>query len=102
MALRHRLLSRQVREVPGLTGRGKTKVRMRRPVSYGPHVPQLIRLVRTPYGLSPGRRSTLDLGERGTEQRPVPAAPSPPFKRRRMTGDSGRTSALDASLGDFP
>lgn len=102
MALRHRLLSRQVREIPGLTGRGKTKVRMRRPVSYGPHVPQLIRLVRTPFGLSPGRRTTLDLGERGVEERPVPAVPSPPFERRRTTDDSGRTPAIDASLGEFP
>ena len=102
MALRHKLRSRQVREVPNLTGRGDSSVRMRRPVSFGPHVPQLIRLVRTPFRLDPGRSTSLDLGERGVGTRPNPELPPPPFARRRLRETTERTPEIDAALGVFP
>lgn len=102
MALRHKLRSRLVREVPSLAGRGDADVRMRRPVSFGPHVPQLIRLVRTPFRLDPGRSSSLDLGERGVEPRPSPESPPPPFARRRLREARERTADIDAALGVFP
>ena len=93
MAVRHRVFDRQRRHVPGERVRARSEATLRglRGPVVGPNAPLLIRLVRRPYGLAPAAPTQVPDSARPdpSEPRVHPAAPRPPFLRRRLRDDPG-------------